>query len=78
MGASKAGETVYMIYKALTYGLSPLIHLHLRWRKFRGLEHPIRWPERLGRPSHRRPPGSLIWFHAVSLGFTTFSYSIHI
>ncbi|XP_021986084.1 probable 3-deoxy-D-manno-octulosonic acid transferase, mitochondrial isoform X2 [Helianthus annuus] len=68
MGASKAGETVYMIYKALTYGLSPLIHLHLRWRKFRGLEHPIRWPERLGRPSHRRPPGSLIWFHAVSLG----------
>ncbi|KAJ0958549.1 putative transferase [Helianthus annuus] len=68
MGASKAGETVYMIYKALTYGLSPLIHLHLRWRKFRGLEHPLRWPERLGRPSHRRPPGSLIWFHAVSLG----------
>ncbi|KAL7616089.1 hypothetical protein Lser_V15G01966 [Lactuca serriola] len=68
MGAIKGGEMVYMIYKAVTYGLSPLINLHLRWRKFRGLEHPLRWPERLGRPSLPRPPGSLIWFHAVSLG----------
>ncbi|KAL4560430.1 hypothetical protein LXL04_032581 [Taraxacum kok-saghyz] len=68
MGSSKGGETVYMIYRAVTYGLSPLINLHIRWRKFRGLEHPLRWPERLGRPSLPRPPGSLIWFHAVSLG----------
>ncbi|KAI3683846.1 hypothetical protein L1987_84361 [Smallanthus sonchifolius] len=68
MGASKGGQMVYMIYKAVTYGLSPLINLHLRWRKFLLLEHPLRWPERLGRPSHPRPPGSLIWFHAVSLG----------
>ncbi|CAH1419272.1 unnamed protein product [Lactuca virosa] len=68
MGAMKGGEMVYMIYRAVTYGLSPLINLHLRWRKFRGLEHPLRWPERLGRPSLPRPPGSLIWFHAVSLG----------
>ncbi|KAK9058826.1 hypothetical protein SSX86_023669 [Deinandra increscens subsp. villosa] len=70
MGAnrSRGGETVYMIYRAVTYGLSPLINLHLRWRKFRRLEHPLRWPERLGRPSLPRPPGSLIWFHAVSLG----------
>ncbi|CAI9267986.1 unnamed protein product [Lactuca saligna] len=68
MGAIKGGEMVYMIYRAITYGLSPLINLHLRWRKFRGLEHPLRWPERLGRPSLPRPPGSLIWFHAVSLG----------
>ncbi|VAH81963.1 unnamed protein product [Triticum turgidum subsp. durum] len=36
----------------------------------RGLEHPSRWPERLGRPSVARPrSGSpLVWFHAVSLG----------
>ncbi|KAI3738191.1 hypothetical protein L2E82_28212 [Cichorium intybus] len=68
MGASKGGEMVYMIYRAVTYGLSPLINLHIRWRKLRGLEHPLRWPERLGRPSLTRPPGSLIWFHAVSLG----------
>ncbi|KAD5803113.1 hypothetical protein E3N88_14473 [Mikania micrantha] len=68
MRASKGGETVYMIYRAVTYSLSPLINLHLRWRKFRRLEHPLRWPERLGRPSLPRPPGLLIWFHAVSLG----------
>ncbi|KAF3613631.1 putative 3-deoxy-D-manno-octulosonic acid transferase, mitochondrial [Capsicum annuum] len=62
------GEFVYRIYRALTYGLSPLIHLHLRWRKLRGLEHALRWRERLGVPSHSRPPGPLFWFHAVSLG----------
>ncbi|KAL6133532.1 hypothetical protein ACLB2K_065767 [Fragaria x ananassa] len=45
-----------------------LLYLHLHWRKLRGLEHPLRWPERLGRPSLPRPPGPLLWFHAVSLG----------
>ncbi|XP_061337698.1 probable 3-deoxy-D-manno-octulosonic acid transferase, mitochondrial isoform X3 [Gastrolobium bilobum] len=64
----KKGLVVYKIYKALSYGLSPLIRLHLRWRRFRGLEHPRRWPERLGHPSQPRRPGQLVWFHAVSLG----------
>ncbi|PWA64748.1 KDO transferase A [Artemisia annua] len=68
MGSNKAGETIYMIYKTITYTLSPLINLHLRWRKFRHLEHPLRWTERLGQPSLPRPRGTLIWFHAVSLG----------
>ncbi|KAK6140051.1 hypothetical protein DH2020_026186 [Rehmannia glutinosa] len=36
--------------------------------RFRGREHPLRWRERLGRPSAPRPTGRLIWFHAVSLG----------
>ncbi|PPE02876.1 hypothetical protein GOBAR_DD00083 [Gossypium barbadense] len=68
-GPMAKGEIVYKIYRALTYGLSPLLHLHLHWRKLRGLEHPIRWRERLGRPSLRRPSsGPLLWFHAVSLG----------
>ncbi|PIN09903.1 Lipid IV(A) 3-deoxy-D-manno-octulosonic acid transferase [Handroanthus impetiginosus] len=66
--ANKSGEIMYKIYRALTYGISPLIRLHLRWRKFRGLEQPLRWRERLGRPSAPRPTGHLIWFHAVSLG----------
>uniref|UniRef100_A0A3Q7IMV7 Pyruvate kinase n=1 Tax=Solanum lycopersicum TaxID=4081 RepID=A0A3Q7IMV7_SOLLC len=66
--AMERGELIYKIYRALTYGLSPLIQLHLRWRKFRGLEHPLRWRERLGVPSLSRPPGPLFWFHAVSLG----------
>ncbi|KAK8563479.1 hypothetical protein V6N13_006326 [Hibiscus sabdariffa] len=68
-GHKLKGDMVYKIYRALTYGLSPLIHLHLHWRRLRGLEHPIRWRERLGQPSLRRPSaGPLLWFHAVSLG----------
>ncbi|GLT89900.1 hypothetical protein SLE2022_078610 [Rubroshorea leprosula] len=66
--ATTTGKLVYKVYRALTYGLSPLLHLHLRWRKLRGLEHPMRWPERLGLPSLPRPSGPLVWFHAVSLG----------
>lgn len=64
----KGGLAAYKVYRALSYGVSPLIRLHLRWRRFRGLEHPQRWPERLGHPSHPRRPGPLVWFHAVSLG----------
>ncbi|CAN8297911.1 unnamed protein product [Cochlearia groenlandica] len=62
------GVFVYRLYRSLTSGFSPLLHLHIRWRSLRGLEHPLRWPERLGLPSAVRPPGSLVWFHAVSLG----------
>ncbi|KAG9160465.1 hypothetical protein Leryth_008864 [Lithospermum erythrorhizon] len=66
--SNKRGEMLYKIYKAVTYSITPLVWVHLRWRKFRRLEHPLRWPERLGRPSQQRPPGPLFWFHAVSLG----------
>ncbi|KAJ4882369.1 putative 3-deoxy-D-manno-octulosonic acid transferase [Raphanus sativus] len=62
------GVLVYRLYRALTYGVSPFIHLHMRWRRLRGLEHFRRWHERFGHPSAVRPPGSLVWFHAVSLG----------
>ncbi|ESQ40287.1 hypothetical protein EUTSA_v10013569mg [Eutrema salsugineum] len=62
------GVIVYRLYRALTYSVSPLLHLHMRWRRLRGLEHISRWPERFGCPSAVRPPGSLVWFHAVSLG----------
>ncbi|XP_010543474.1 PREDICTED: probable 3-deoxy-D-manno-octulosonic acid transferase, mitochondrial isoform X2 [Tarenaya hassleriana] len=62
------GMLVYKIYRALTYGLSPLVHLHVRWRRLRGLEHRCRWLERFGHPSAGRQFGPLVWFHAVSLG----------
>ncbi|CAI0469433.1 unnamed protein product [Linum tenue] len=68
MVASTKGLMIYKVYRALTRGLSPLLQLHLRWRVFRCLEHPARWQERIGRPSLPRPPGPLVWFHAVSLG----------
>ncbi|XP_010243392.1 PREDICTED: probable 3-deoxy-D-manno-octulosonic acid transferase, mitochondrial isoform X2 [Nelumbo nucifera] len=66
--AGDKGKLVYMVYRAVSYGLSPLLYLHLQWRRLRGLEHPLRWRERFGRPSLPRPPGPLLWFHAVSLG----------
>ncbi|XP_037493153.1 probable 3-deoxy-D-manno-octulosonic acid transferase, mitochondrial isoform X2 [Jatropha curcas] len=66
--AGNKGMLLYKIYRALSYGLTPLFHLHLRWRRRQGLEHPTRWPERLGCPSLPRPSGPLLWFHAVSLG----------
>ncbi|XP_009122671.1 probable 3-deoxy-D-manno-octulosonic acid transferase, mitochondrial [Brassica rapa] len=62
------GVLVYRLYRALTYSASPFLHLHMRWRRLRGLEHSRRWPERFGHPSAVRPPGYLVWFHAVSLG----------
>ncbi|CAI0408151.1 unnamed protein product [Linum tenue] len=68
MAAAARGVMVYKIYRALTRGLSPVLQLHLRWRVFRGREHPARWHERIGRPSLPRPLGPLVWFHAVSLG----------
>ncbi|MED6160129.1 hypothetical protein PIB30_048503 [Stylosanthes scabra] len=66
--STKKGLLLYNAYRTITYTLSPLIRLHLRWRIFQGLDHRSRWPERLGRPSVPRRPGPLVWFHAVSLG----------
>nr|XP_010909884.1 probable 3-deoxy-D-manno-octulosonic acid transferase, mitochondrial isoform X3 [Elaeis guineensis] len=62
------GKLAYGLYRVATLAGAPLIYLHLHWRRLRGLEHPSRWPERFGRPSLPRPPGPLLWFHAVSLG----------
>ncbi|KAB1221237.1 putative 3-deoxy-D-manno-octulosonic acid transferase, mitochondrial [Morella rubra] len=68
MAATTEGKLVYRIYRALSYSVSPVVKLHLQYRRLRGREHPHRWTERLGRPSLPRPPGPLLWFHAVSLG----------
>ncbi|KAG7961278.1 hypothetical protein I3843_09G007200 [Carya illinoinensis] len=68
MAATKEGKLVYNIYRALSFGAAPVLNLYLRFRRFRGREHPHRWTERLGRPSLPRPLGPLLWFHAVSLG----------
>ncbi|XP_024525779.1 probable 3-deoxy-D-manno-octulosonic acid transferase, mitochondrial [Selaginella moellendorffii] len=56
------------LYTSISAALEPLVMAHLFSRKCRGLEHPTRWKERLGYPSLPRPSGTLIWFHAVSLG----------
>jgi len=49
--------------------LLPLVSkLLLQSRLARGKEDPLRWREKLGRPSVERSPGLLIWLHAVGLG----------
>ena len=40
----------------------------LRRRLAQGKEDPERWGEKLGRVTRARPPGRLIWVHAVSVG----------
>lgn len=40
----------------------------LRRRLRQGKEDPLRWREKLGEPSQPRPPGRLVWMHAVGLG----------
>ena len=37
-------------------------------RARRGKENPVRLGERMGRASQARPPGPLVWIHAVSVG----------
>ncbi|KAM0929280.1 hypothetical protein ACQ4PT_001719 [Festuca glaucescens] len=65
--AARGGLSLYELYRSASRAAAPAV---LLLRRLRGLEHPSRWPERLGRPSAARPrPGSpLVWFHAVSLG----------
>ncbi|MFM7621594.1 MAG: 3-deoxy-D-manno-octulosonic acid transferase, partial [Alphaproteobacteria bacterium] len=56
------------LYLALWWILTPVIlgFMALRWRK--GKEHPTRYPERFGVPSHPRPDGKVIWMHGASVG----------
>ncbi|RZS27268.1 hypothetical protein BHM03_00060707 [Ensete ventricosum] len=68
MAMAARGKMVYELYRTTTHVAGPIIFAHIQWRRLRGLEHPTRWPERFGRPSSPRPPGPLLWFHAVSLG----------
>ncbi|CAM6102159.1 unnamed protein product [Calypogeia fissa] len=55
-------------YSWMTAALGPVVMLHLRGRKIRGLELAKHGPERCGHPSFERPKGPLLWFHAVSVG----------
>ncbi|CAA6655063.1 unnamed protein product [Spirodela intermedia] len=45
------GTAAYAMYRAASRVVSPLVYLLVRWRRLRGLEHRVRWRERLGEPS---------------------------
>lgn len=59
---------LHRIYIAATGLFAPFWPLALRRRARRGKEDPARLPERLGHSSTSRPPGPLIWFHALGIG----------
>lgn len=56
------------IYSLLSWLLLLLARPLLSIRVSRGKEDPLRWQEKLGRPTQVRPDGLVIWFHAVGLG----------
>lgn len=58
------------LYRLITAALSPFAGLLLSARARRGKEDPARRNERLGRPLRPRPAGTLVWFHAASVGET--------
>lgn len=58
------------LYAAATGLLAPLAPAVLRARARNGKEDPARLGERLGRATHARPAGPLVWLHGVSVGET--------
>lgn len=56
------------LYRAAAIIGEPIIRLLLTRRRRRGKEDKIRFHERFGIPSHRRPEGGLAWVHAASVG----------
>ncbi|CAA6606187.1 3-deoxy-D-manno-octulosonic-acid transferase [Rhodospirillaceae bacterium LM-1] len=56
------------LYRGLTTTIGPALPVYLAGRKRRGKEDPLRMPERMGRYSHPRPQGKLIWIHGASVG----------
>jgi 3-deoxy-D-manno-octulosonic-acid transferase len=59
------------LYRGLTAAATPLIVSYLKSRRRHGKEDAERFAERLGRASHARPKGPLVWVHAASIGEAT-------
>ena len=55
-------------YLLLSDRLEGLANRKLESRLAEGKEHPERINERRGKTNKKRPPGTLIWFHAASVG----------
>lgn len=67
-GGELDGGWSRFVYACIMSSISPLLDLHLLYRRAQGREHHDRWSERLGHSSLARPSGPLLWFHAVSVG----------
>lgn len=56
------------LYRVFSYTASIFVPILLRFRIQRGKEEAARLPERFGKSTLARPVGTLIWFHAASMG----------
>ncbi len=56
------------LYRTLLRAGSPALRLLLLCRQLQGKEDKARLAERRGVPGRERPPGSLLWIHAASVG----------
>jgi len=65
---SVTAATVFSAYRILSRAAGPLIRAHLRRRAAGGREDLLRLGERFGHAGSVRPPGSLVWIHAASVG----------
>ena len=68
MAESQPGGLWLSAYAVAGHALAPLAAPLLRRRLARGKEDPDRWREKLGEATASRPPGRLVWLHAVGLG----------
>lgn len=59
------------VYRHITRIGAPLVTLYLKYRLSKGKEDPVRFGERFGQASKPRQDGTLIWFHAASVGEAT-------
>ncbi len=59
---------IRVLYSILGVVITPLLALWLLKRAARGKESLARLRERFGHAAHMRPPGTLIWLHAASVG----------
>ena len=59
---------IYKIYQILTILLSPVINLYMWIRLKKGKEDKIRYKERFGYASIKRPEGDIIWVQCASVG----------
>ena len=55
-------------YRFLWLLLLPFISVMILWRLIKGKEPCLRFGERLGISTFKRPEGDLIWFHCASIG----------
>ncbi len=61
-------KSLHFLYIALGYLFLPFLWLFLRWRLICGKENKQRLPERYGKPTLKRPKGTLLWIHGASVG----------